>query len=228
MKKTIFAAVAVLMLSVTANNLQAQNIPGVSSTTPQRTTFGIRAGVNFTNINGKDISGNNSSNKLKTGFNAGINAEIPLAPSFYFQPGLLYSTKGARSFENDFGVASNTDLTLNYLEVPLNLLFKAGFGPTGNVLLGFGPYVAYGVGGKLNSSIADVDVKFKKDADLSDNDAVYFKPWDAGLNLLVGYEFNPKLSLQLNAQLGVTDINAYNTDAKYRNTGYGLSVGYRF
>jgi len=224
MKKTIFAAVAVLVFSVTANNVKAQDIPGVTTTTTQRTTFGLRAGVNLTNINGKDISGNNSSNKLKVGFNAGVNAEIPLAPSFYFQPGLLYSTKGANNFEG----VSNGDLTLDYVEVPLNLIYKAGLGVTGNVLLGFGPYVAYGVGGKLNSDLGDVNVKFKKDADLSNTDAAYFKPWDAGLNLLVGYEFAHKVSLQLNAQLGVTDINAYNTDATYRNTGYGVSIGYRF
>jgi hypothetical protein len=50
------------------------------------TSFGLRAGVNFQNITGKDEDGNKLENDLLTGFNIGINAEIPLAPQFYLQP----------------------------------------------------------------------------------------------------------------------------------------------
>ncbi len=61
--------------------------------------FGLLGGVNFQNINGKDNSGNKLQNGLLTGFHAGINLNIPVAPEFYFQPGLLFSVKGAK---NDF------------------------------------------------------------------------------------------------------------------------------
>ena len=61
--------------------------------------FGILGGVNFQNINGKDNSGNKLKNGLLTGFHAGINVNIPVAPEFYFQPGLLFSVKGSK---NDF------------------------------------------------------------------------------------------------------------------------------
>ena len=40
-------------------------------------------------------TGDKLDNKLKTGFNAGVNAEIPVGVDFYVQPGLLFSTKGA-------------------------------------------------------------------------------------------------------------------------------------
>ena len=35
-------------------------------------------------------------NKLKAGFHFGVNAEIPVAPDFYVQPGLLFTTKGTK------------------------------------------------------------------------------------------------------------------------------------
>ena len=70
---------------------------GSTAVAQERTTFGIRAGVNFQNINGEDEQGRDLDNKLKTGFHVGVNAEIPVAPEFYLQPGVLFSTKGAKT-----------------------------------------------------------------------------------------------------------------------------------
>ena len=92
--------------------------------------------------------------------------------------------------------------------------------------MGFGPYVAYGVGGKVENAGIENDVKFEKEAGNAAN-TVYFKPFDAGANILFGYEFSNKLSAQLNAQLGLVNINAYDNDAKLKNTGFGVSLGYR-
>lgn len=83
-----------------------------------QTTFGVRAGINFQNINGKS-EGKNLENKLKTGINLGVNAEIGVAPDFYFQPGLLFTTKGAK-MEGSGDVKVN----LSYLEIPMNLIYK--------------------------------------------------------------------------------------------------------
>lgn len=194
------------------------------------TTFGIRAGVNFQNINGKDFSGDRLENKLKTGWHAGVNAEIPVAPEFYVQPGLIFSTKGAR-LDQDLGDADK--LNLSYLELPVNFLYKPTLG-TGKLLVGLGPYIAYGIGGKIKGGNQDIDVKFKNKVKTGEAaDAAYFKPFDAGANFLVGYEFSNKVSAQLNAQLGLANMNskyeaAPDGDARAANTGFGLSVGYRF
>ena len=61
------------------------------------TSFGLRAGINFQNINGKDENGEKLKNDLLTGFNIGLNAEIPVGVDFYFKPRFLYSLKGAKS-----------------------------------------------------------------------------------------------------------------------------------
>ena len=59
-------------------------------------SFGIRAGINFQNINGKESNGSKLQNGLTTGYNAGVTADIPIGVDFYFQPGILYSLKGAK------------------------------------------------------------------------------------------------------------------------------------
>jgi hypothetical protein len=197
------------------------------------TTFGIRAGINFQNINGKDDDGDKLENKLALKWHAGVNAEIPIATDFYVQPGLMYITKGAKSEENALGESSK--LNLGYLELPVNLLYKPTLG-TGKLLLGFGPYLAYGIGGKLHLDDSDeeIDVKFKSKVESGDPvDKYYVKPFDAGANFLVGYEFAQKFSAQLNAQLGLVNINSKrdglpDDDSRSANTGFGISVGYRF
>lgn len=182
-----------------------------------KTTFGIRAGVNFQNLNGKTEDGDKIDGKLKTGFNAGVNAEIPVGIDFYVQPGLLFSTKGAKAKVGDGST------NLSYLELPINFIYKPELG-TGRMVLGFGPYAGYAIGGKYKSGSADTDIEFGDQPD-------ELKRFDAGANLLAGYEFSNKLSFQLNAGLGLIRLNNRaddDTKSSLKNTGFGVSLGYRF
>jgi hypothetical protein len=198
----------------------------LTSKAQDKTTFGVRAGVNFTNLTGDDLDDLD----MKTGFNIGVNAEIPVASDFYLQPGLLFSTKGAKQ-----KIANADDLKFNisYLEIPVNFLYKPTLG-SGKLLLGFGPYVGIAVGGKIKQGSNDVDIKFKNDlstAEQNGNDN-YLKRLDFGGNLLAGYELSSKISIQLNAQLGMSSlypkVEGEKPDDKMKNTGFGISVGYRF
>ena len=203
----------------------------LTSKAQDKTTFGVRAGVNFTNVNGEDEDGNDTKNKLKPGFHIGVNAEVPVAEDFYVQPGLLFSTKGNKD-EKGGGKT-----TVSYLEIPINLLYKPTLGD-GKLLLGFGPYVGIGVGGKSKggNNMVDADVKFKNDisvAEYNDPKKDYFKGLDFGGNLVAGYELSNKISFQLNAQLGMANLfpkieGKKLDDTKVKKTGFGISVGYRF
>lgn len=216
---------------------------GLSSmVSAQGVSFGIRAGVNFQNINGKDMGGDKLTNKLIHGFNGGINVEIPVAPEFYVQPGLLFSTKGAKLSEvNGSLIEGTSKLHLSYVELPINFLFKPALG-NGHMILGFGPYLAYGVGGKLNidgkigpiTYNDDLDVKYQNKVVVGDPvDQIYVRPFDAGANFIIGYETGMGLSAQLNAQLGLLEMipDYEGVDIKkatQKNTGFGISLGYRF
>jgi hypothetical protein len=195
----------------------------------ESTTFGLRAGVNFQNLTGKDVFDEDLDNKIKTGFNIGVNAEIPVATDFYLQPGVLFSTKGAKSKDDD-----DIKWNISYIEIPINFLYKPVLG-SGKLLLGIGPYVAFGIGGKVSDANGnEKDIKF--DGKVTSTEYLanpYYKRLDAGGNLLFGYELSSKISAQLNAQLGLVnispDIDGTNNDKiKTKNTGFGVSIGYRF
>ncbi len=217
MKKRIITALTVLAGFAGMQQVNAQ------------TTFGIRAGVNFQNINGEDASGRNLDNKLKTGFNVGVNAEVPVAPDYFVQPGILFSTKGAKT-ENQGG---DLKTSISYVEIPVNFIYKPTLG-AGKMLLGFGPYAAFGVGGTLKQGSNESDIEFKSEITPAEaiGSTYYMKRFDAGANFLAGYEFSNKLSFQLNAQLGLlktnSEVEGINTDAFTKNTGFGVSLGYRF
>jgi len=195
-----------------------------------KTSFGIRAGVNFQNLNGENMEGDDLDFKMKTGFHIGVDADIPIAEEFFFRPGILFTTKGAKSDGDD------SKLNLSYIEVPLSFVYKPTLG-TGKLLLGIGPYVAYAVGGKLkDDDDNEVDIEFENKITVQQalSGTPYLKGLDFGGNLLFGYEFSQKFYAQLNAQLGLANINpkieGVDDDdiGKTKNTGFGISVGYRF
>lgn len=210
----------VLMLALATSAL------ALTSKAQEKTTFGVRAGVNFQNHTGEDAAGNDWDYKLKTGFNIGVNAEVPVAPEFYVQPGLLFSTKGAR----EELPGDDAKINVSYLEIPITFLYKPELG-SGKLLLGVGPYVGIAVGGKVKVGSNDVDIQFKNDVKSTETKPT-LKRLDVGGNLLAGYELSSKISVQLNAQLGMSNlypkVDGKKTDAKVKNTGFGLSVGYRF
>jgi hypothetical protein len=216
-KKNILLLTVLLFFGLTT---VAQETEGFS--------FGLRAGVNFQNINGEDPTGDKLENDLALRFNAGVMTQIPVAPEFYFQPGLLFSTKGAK-FNQDLGILGNveSELNISYLELPLSFLYKPLLG-TGHLLLGFGPYVAYGLSAKFDSGDEEVDINF---GDESAIDLFSLKRMDYGANLFFGYELANGLSAQLNTQLGLANILAEGADigdATFKNTGFGISLGYTF
>src|SRR5581483_5964853 len=202
------------------------------TTKAQKATIGFRAGLNFQNINGKNNNENDLDNHLKTGVHLGINAEVPIAPDFYVQPGLLFSTKGDK--QDVPATSDKLRFRLSYLEVPINLLYKPTLGD-GKLLLGFGPYFGYALSAKAKFQSTLTTLKFGHDATENDyyNNLHYFRHTDFGTNFLAGYELSNRVSFQLNAQLGLTNINTKISNypggdkAKWKNTGFGFSVGYR-
>jgi hypothetical protein len=188
---------------------------------------GVEAGVNFQNLNGKDQAGDKSSNNLIFGYHAGVNVLMPVAPEIYFQPGLLFSVKGATY---DL-IPHDVKVKVNYLEVPLNLVYRGQLGEN-FVLLGFGPYIAYALNGKYIVNDVKTSVSFQKTIDQT-TPGVALRRFDAGANIFAGYELSGGIYVTLNAQLGLININPENTSVSddkstLKNTGFGLTVGYRF
>ncbi len=230
-QRFFFAALAAFLLSV-------------SISAHAQTTIGVRAGLHLSNARLVDENGEKQDTEVIPRFQIGLTVDIPLVADFYLQPAALYTGKG---FKQDGGwlAASGNEFETraSYIEVPVNLLYKPHFG-IGNLLIGAGPYVGYGIGGKWEAEgqilVGDIvlsenygDVIFKNDvSDGEFGNYLYGKPWDYGASILIGYEFLQQLAVQLNAQFGIAnlkpEVGGTTRDGSVRNNGYGISVGYRF
>ena len=193
--------------------------------------------MNFQNINGKDAAGIELENSLVARYAVGVNYEIAIAPDFYLQPGVQFIAKGTKGpmeyKKNADTYAVTREIRMNYVEVPINFVFKPALG-WGHVVLGFGPYVGYSVGGKVKFEgpvkPENADIQFVEAAPSDDvNNLLYFKRMDTGANFFAGYELQNGINFLLNSQLGLLNINSTTTSKmENKNTGFGLSVGYRF
>lgn len=196
-------------------------------------SYAIHGGLNLYNLNGTDAVGANLENEFKPGYHAGVDVQLPIAPMFFFQPGLLYITKGAKHVDSK----STSKYRLAYLEMPLNVVYKSMLG-NGYIMVGFGPYISYGVGGKIftktGSATTESVIKFRNTVLIGDPLLVnYFKQFDGGGNVIAGYEMASGIFCQIHTQFGMLKINPEdrrisNNQSSITNTGFGLSTGYRF
>lgn len=102
--------------------------------------FGIRAGINLTNVTG-DVEGNT----MKIGFQVGPVMDYAINEEIDFHTGLLYSMKGAGDDDTDDTV------NFNYLDIPLLVRYSSTGGFYGEV----GP----SIGLLMSAKSGDNDIK---------------------------------------------------------------------
>lgn len=134
--KRIMCAALLSAAFLTAGNgvfAQEQKTEAESSLTPK---FGIKGGLNLTNMYVKDVSDEN----MKVGWNAGVFAKLPVTQGFSIQPELLYTSKGAKETYNNFIEGKGEyRFNLNYVELPLLAVFNV----VKNFNIQVGPYASY-------------------------------------------------------------------------------------
>ena len=98
--------------------------------------------------------------KFKHGIQLGA-ANFPMKnENLMFQTGLLFTQQGGKWEESDsqtamgITVSYNADfkMTLNYLQVPANFLYRHSLNNGNMLLLQAGPYLGYGLGGKYEAT----------------------------------------------------------------------------
>jgi hypothetical protein len=104
---------------------------------------------------------------------------------------------------------------LNYLEVSEAVAYVHQT-PGGLLYGGLGPYVAYGIGGKVKFDGGSESV-FTSDG---------YKRFDAGLHFLGEYRFNSGLSVGVGYDLGLFDKSKDPSDYTSRNRTMMFEVGY--
>ena len=171
MKSQIKFLAIIAFMGLLETNLQAQTN---STDKPQ---FGIKGGVNFSNIYSEDVDDNN----VLTSFNAGVYGTFPIGDIISIQPEVLYSRKGSELTYDNAIATGTAKFKLNYIEVPILLKVNV----TDNLNLHAGPYFAYLINAEVNNnsngSLFDYDNNY-------DNDD--FNKLDIGISTGIGFDFN--------------------------------------
>jgi len=184
-------------------------------------SFGVKAGVNMSNAS----FGGDADNKAKFGFQAGAFVEYGLPINFFLQSGLYFTTKGVKVDDVGFDVIGTTDTSwnLSYIQLPIYGGYRINVADNTNIVFNFGPYLAYGVSGKIKiDGVSEKYNLYKK----YDGDDAMLKRFDFGLGAGVGAEFG-KILVNLGYELGLANL-ANDDDGKFRNRNASLTVGYRF
>lgn len=137
--------------------------------------FGIKVGLNLSNLYVKDVSSENS----KIGFQVGLLAKTPIATYFSIQTELLYSLKGAQLEYNLPFLKEKASFNLNYIELPILAVFNIGK----NFNLHVGPYVSYLAGVNVKNKTENGNFDFNKEINKNN-----FKSFDYGLAGGVGLD----------------------------------------
>ncbi len=211
MKKLIGTALVATALLI-STNVNAQDKP---------ITFGIKAGMNLSNMTG-DLKGD-----AKIGFNAGVTLDFAMTPDVYLMTGLQYSLEGTKD--------GNAKMNFSYLKLPVHVGYKMPVSENIKFVIHVGPYLAYAVDGKYKLGSVSVDA-FNED--LENMFGFKYRRFDLGIGLGVGVEIS-KVYLDLGYDLGfINRINMEDNTWSIDNTGVSdpngknmnayLTVGYKF
>jgi OmpA-OmpF porin, OOP family len=188
----------------------------------------------YQNSNGKYYSAN-------TGFELGVMGEVPFGKNnLFFQPGILYSSKGNQyqrfydsAIDNNDTLYNQHTLNLNYVEIPLYLTWKASLSKNrkNNFFLSAGPYFAfiYSVSQSYQNRVLPynssnyVYQSGTDDVPVGDGPGAY-KTLDIGIAAKAGFELG---SVMISAYFSRGFTNVYNASyqSAFHNQIFGGSLG---
>jgi len=154
--------------------------------------FGVKAGINISNLLANDVVANNA----QLGFNGGVFLKLALSQHFAFQPELLFSTQGAELEYNNSYVTGTVTHHLNYLQVPLLGVYNI----TRNINVQGGIYLASLLSATTKNGSDNDSFNFEQEMSKSN-----FQSIDYGLILGLGGDIN-RVSVGIRYNYGVSNI----------------------
>lgn len=148
MKKVIFLFFSFLFSA----NVNAQMWDNAKPDKP--ITIGIRGGVNLTSASAQ-TSGEKADMKMKIGFQGGMIMDYNIRKSIALETGLSFKSKSFRQVSSN----QNFDVSLGYLQVPVQALIRLYINENAHVQLKGGGFAAYLVS-KNPSRVGGDDIDF--------------------------------------------------------------------
>jgi len=212
---------------------------------------GFRVGGNISNFIAEVIKVNN-----KFGLQGGITAEYMFSPKLGIQTAFLYSEKGTKvEIFHDEGTLNPNgkgDYTLfiitklGYLELPLHLVYKAAIAADSRISFSAGPYLAYGLSGRLlvrdklilSGEISDFARQEAGESAIKEKNYVEnmlqdkyifdkYSHFDFGGGMAIGYEVNP-FEVKLGCDISFINILRDKDEHPIRNRNIYISLGAKF
>ena len=197
-----------------------------------QTTFGVKAGANFSSFAYSDSYGEDDDEKARTSMHFGAVAEIQISDKFSLQPELLYSSLGTKWEWSGPDYSGEDAVKVNYLTVPVMAKYYVAEGFS----LEVGPQIAF-----LLSAKYEWNETYDGESDSGSEDyKEYLKNVDFGLNFGVGYKLDSGLNFGARYYLGLSNIeeeeDGYDGrgddydegDYWMKNRVFQISVGYTF
>ena len=205
--KKIFSIIAVVAAFVLAVPAQAQ------------VQFGIKAGLNVNKVSLSDV-GSNFDGENRTGFFAGVTADITLPiVGLGADISLLYDNKVAGTSVDD----KEVNKTLQYIDVPINIKYTLGFSSLASIYLATGPQFAFNIGDR-SWALSDLN----KDWELKKSEF----SWNVGAGVTVrshiriGYNYN--IAIGKTAEFKVEALGKDLVKGKLKNNTHQISLTYLF
>lgn len=173
--------------------------------------FGVKGGVNFSNISGDGFSRDNfdKGSNARTAYHLGLVAEVPLSERFSIQPEILYSAQGFDIVQIDDN--QDVEFRLDYITVPV--LAKVYL--IKGLSLSAGPQFGFLVESEIKSENMEREL-----------DSENFNNFDMSLGLGAGYKFS-NFFVYGRYNAGLTQVyEADNVDSK--NSVIQAGVGFMF
>lgn len=195
---------------------------GVVMAQEKKFKFGAKAGLNISSLTFDESELNSSS---KTGFTAGLMAEISLAKNFSIQPEILYSQQGMKISYSDAEVENShykSTIELNYLNIPVMLKYY--------VLKGLSVQAGPQIGILLKSNNKSEDnflgYQNKDNYNLSE----FANGVDTSVNFGLGYQLKNKFYADARYNISYSDIfkdanDTYIINSDMKNRVFQITVG---
>jgi len=176
-------------------------------------TWGIKAGVNASDLYGNDADGS----EFRQGFSAGLLFNYRFNRYWAVQPEVLYSMKGADQVPGMVGETGSVDYEFGYLEIPVLAKFYIPTGTAFTPNLNAGPQAGFKIYGESN------------DSDIDDG----LKDFEFGIVFGAGLDFNlgsaptnliRTVGLDLRYTLGLTDVFDSPEEPDARNGAFTAAV----
>ena len=170
----------------------------------------------------------------RTGAHFGFIADLQLGPNskFYAQPGVMFHNKGRKFFSTyDTAIYSYSSIDqkqfINYVDIPLNLVYKFPLGGRTKLFFGGGPYLSFFYNGleKTETYLKSGKYETEENKDLPVGNAPgKYKTFDLGVNGTAGIEFGG-FFIAGNYSRGLTDMYTATYEGSFKNQVIGATLG---